>query len=103
MAYNKIFFEHQQSGAQKEAPVGFSWTSFFFGFFVPLFRSDWKWAIIMLLLAIITFGISMIYFCFAYNKLYVKELVGAGYKAKGVQTGTIDAISSSIGLNIPKA
>jgi len=103
MAYNKIFFENSHTGAKKEAPVGFSWTTFFFGFFVPMVRGDWKWAIIMFLLAVFTFGIAMIYFWFAYNKLYIKELVNGGYKAKGVQTGTVDAITTSVGINIPTA
>lgn len=33
----------------KQVKVGFSWTTFFFGFFVPLFRGDIKWFLIMLL------------------------------------------------------
>lgn len=101
MAYNKIFFENPHTGAKKDAPVGFSWTTFFFGFFVPLVRGDWKWALLMILLAIFTLGFAMIYSWFAYNKHYIKDLIGHGYKAKSVQSGTADAISSRLGFNIP--
>lgn len=74
---------------------------FFFGFWVPLVRGDWKWFVFMLLLAIFTLGIAMIYFWFAYNKLHIKTLVNAGYKVTGVESGTVDAIASAIGFNLP--
>ena len=34
----------------KNAYVGFSWLTFFFSWWVPLFRKDWKWFAIMLLI-----------------------------------------------------
>ena len=133
MAYNRITFENPKSGAIKKAPVGFSWTTSLFWFFVPLVRGDWKWAIVMFLLTAITGGIAPlfsgfseslvpgdwkwaivtllptaiacsiapIYFCFAYNKLYIKELISKGFKAKNVQKGTLREISSHINLDIP--
>ena len=101
MAYTKMIFENPRTGQMKEAPVGFSWTVFFFGFFPPLFRSDWKWGAIMFLLALITWGFSSLVFMFVYNKLYIKELLGAGYKAKSVEMGTIDQVSQKIGINLP--
>lgn len=71
----------------KQVKAGFSWTMFFFGFWVPLFRGDWKWLIIMLLLDIIglfTFGIvtgvANIVMSFLYNKLYIQDLISSGYK-----------------------
>lgn len=42
----------------KRSFVGFSWTVFFFGFFVPIFRGDWVWFILMLIAAIITYSIG---------------------------------------------
>lgn len=81
--------------------MGFSWTVLFFGFFPPLFRGDWKWAIIMFLLSMITMGLSGLVFMFIYNKLYIKDLVGSGFKVKSVGMGTIDQVSQKIGVNLP--
>lgn len=102
MAYTSIMFENPNTGAIKEAPVGFSWTTFFFGFFPPLFRGDWKWAIIMLILAVITFGLSNLVFIFIYNKLYIKDLIGSGFKAKSIASGNMDFAASKLGIQIPK-
>ena len=49
-------------GMVKEAKIGFSFTTFFFGAFVPALRGDWKYAGIMLVCAIITSGISTLVF-----------------------------------------
>ena len=38
----------------KKGLVGFSWTTFFFGLFVPLFRGDWLLAIIMFVVGCVT-------------------------------------------------
>jgi hypothetical protein len=76
------------AGLSKQVKVGFSWTTFFFGFFPALFRGDLKWAAIMFVIALaigsFTFGfgswISSIVFAFIYNKIYIKELIEKGYK-----------------------
>ena len=101
MADTKVVFENPNTGQIKEAPVGFSWTVAFFGFFPPLFRSDWKWGIIMFLLALPTWGLSGLVFMFIYNKLYIKDLIGSGFKAKSVEMGTIDQVSQKLGLKLP--
>ena len=54
----------------KNAPVGFSWTTFFFGFFVPLFRQDWLMAVVLLILGLISSGLIPMAFGFFYNKMY---------------------------------
>lgn len=59
---------------------GFSWTTLFFGAFVPLCRGDWKWFLIMIVAAMLTFGLSSIVFCFLYNKFYINDLLEKGYR-----------------------
>ena len=102
MAYTSIMFENPNTGAIKEAPVGFSWTVLFFGFFPPLFRGDWKWAVIMLILALITFNLSGLVFMFIYNKIYIKDLIGSGFKAKSIATGDMEFAAGKLGIQIPK-
>lgn len=83
----KITLEHE-SGVQKQVKKGFSWTTFFFGFLVPLIRGDLKWAAIMFIVAAVialpTFGLGVfvvdLVFAFIYNKTYAKELLEKGYK-----------------------
>lgn len=101
MAFTSIIFKNPNTGAMKEAPVGFSWTVFFFGFFPPLFRGDWKWAIIMFIIAMITFGLSNLVFMFIYNKLYIKDLIGSGYKAQSIASGDMQFASAKVGMQIP--
>ena len=83
-----VWLKHN-SGITKKAKIGFSWTTFFFGLFVPLIRGDLKWAVIMLIIELlagsVTFGIGAfiagIVFSFVYNKIYIKELMEKGYTA----------------------
>ena len=82
MAYMIETFDNKISGQIREAPVGFSWTNLFFGAFVPLFRGDWKWAIIQYLLVLPTFGLSCLIFPFIYNSLYTKDLIKNGFEIK---------------------
>lgn len=42
-----IILINPKNGSSDEIKVGFSWTMLFFGIFVPLFRSDWKWFFIL--------------------------------------------------------
>lgn len=76
------YFKHDKTGLIKEAPVGFSWTTLFFGFFVPIFRGAWLLAIICILVSVITAGIAWLVFPFIINKLYVKHLLETGYQPR---------------------
>ena len=81
----------EKNGLRKEVKVGFSWTVFFFGLFVPLFRGDLKWAAIMffgtILLGFATLGIGGavigIVMSFVYNKIYIKDLIEKGWNPVG--------------------
>ena len=87
-----ITLRHATSGVLKECPTGFSFTTFLFGFFVPLFRKDFKWAAIMLV-AGIAYGVLLeelnipagsgiaLSFCFGfyYNEQYIKDALEKGY------------------------
>lgn len=102
MASTSIIFENPNTGVIKNAPIGFSWTTFFFVFFPAFIRGDWKWGVIQLILALITAGFSGLVFMFIYNKLYIKELISKGFKAKSIEKGNIDFYSQKMGLNIPR-
>ncbi|WP_462410686.1 DUF2628 domain-containing protein [Neobacillus sp. Marseille-QA0830] len=81
-------------GLTKEVKVGFSWTTFFFGFFPALFRGDLKWAVIQVVIELVlgsfTLGIgawvSGVVFSFVYNKIYIKELIEKGYQPADEQS-----------------
>ena len=64
----------------KQRKLGFSWTTLFFGFWPALFRGDWKWALIILLVGIVTFGLGSIVFAFIYNKIHLNGLIEQGYR-----------------------
>ena len=102
MAFTSITFKNPHTGAMKEAPVGFSWTTLFFGFFPALLRGDSKWAIIQFITSILTGGISQLVFMFIYNKLYIKDLIAEGFKAQSIANGDMNDASAKIGIVIPK-
>ncbi len=102
MAYTSIIFKNPNTGAMKEAPVGFSWTTFFFGCFPALFRGDVKYGVIQFVIAMVTMGVSNIVFAFIYNKLYIKDLIGQGFKAQSIASGDMNFASAKIGMQIPQ-
>lgn len=75
-----IRMKHSLNGLTVEVKTGFSWTTFFFGTFVPLFRGMYGYAAIVFLCSVCTFGLSGFYFPFVINKAQVKSLLENGYK-----------------------
>jgi len=71
-----------KSGVVKDAPVGFSWTTLFFGPFPALLRGDWLWAIIICAASFVTAGISWIIMPFIYNRLYIQGLLRKDFKVQ---------------------
>lgn len=63
----------------KRVPLGFSWTTFFFGGWIPIIRQDWLIGVILLIITIFTGGITGIMAAFFYNKIYAKSLFKSGY------------------------
>jgi uncharacterized membrane protein len=74
-----LTYKNPRTGFIRRAPIGFSWTTFFFGPIPALVRNDWKWTIIILLCALFTFGLSSVFFACIYNARYAQELEENGY------------------------
>lgn len=103
MAFTTVIMENPQTGAQKPAPVGLSWTVLFFGFLPPLFRGDIKWGLIILAFWLFSAGLTNIIFMFFYNKLFIKELLAEGYQALVIDDRERQRIINNLGLKLPEA
>lgn len=97
----------EKYGHRKKGFLGFSWTAFFFNFFVPLIRGDFKWLLIfispyLVIVILVLFSLksityneniitafaifslilkllSRLVFPFIYNSFYTKDLLKRGY------------------------
>ncbi len=83
----RVNLENPTTNQLKQVKVGFSWTTFFFGFWPALFRGDWKWFLILVALELVcgvwSYGIGSalvaVAFSFFYNKLYINDLLAKGF------------------------
>ena len=75
----KVSVTHTDSGVTKYGFVGYCWTYFFFGFFVPIFRGEIGIGLLHLVFSIITFGIFQLVMLFLYNKNYTTRLLLSGW------------------------
>ena len=102
MAYTTITLTNGRE--IKKAPVGFSWTTFFWGGWPALFRQDWAWGLGILIAGICTYGFAGIVFAFFYNKIYIKTLVNQGYFISDTGAATDNALKEYLGfVTLPKA
>ena len=97
MAYATITFGHEAKHTTVIAPVGFSWTVFFFGFITPIVRQDYKSAFWMLVSFLLSFGVSNLIFAFMYNRLYIRQLDQQGFKAINVSENQWDRVEHDLG------
>jgi hypothetical protein len=90
MAYAKITMSN---GSEiKTAPVGFSWTTFFWGGIPALFRQDWVWGVAILVAGALTSGLAGCIVAFFYNKMYIKGLYEKGYHVVNYPANVNDEI-----------
>ena len=82
----------------KKVPLGFSWTTFFFGGFPALIRGDWTTGLILIVINAITYGVAGIIAAFLYNKYYAKSLFEKGYSVHATPPGyTTDMVKTELG------
>jgi uncharacterized membrane protein YjjP (DUF1212 family) len=104
----RIALKHKESGIIKDGYYGFSWTTFFFGFFPALFRGDFITFIgafvISVIIGIMTFGVGAFFvgvvWAFMYNKYYTRKLLERGYVLAGSEADNTLA-AAALGIALP--
>ena len=88
----KIKVKHNESGILKNCFVGYSWTYFFFGFFVPIFRGEISIGVFHLIFSVVTFGIFQLIMPFLYNKQYSTRLLNNSWSLYDSEENNLIAI-----------
>ena len=101
MAYNTIYFQNQQTGQTRRAPVGYAWSVLVFGPFVFLARKEWMLFVMTLLLTVLTLHISNIVLSFKVNRMYIQMLINQGYRVAKVKHGSVERMSKKLGIPLP--
>lgn len=82
----------------KKVPLGFSWTTFFFGGIPALIRQDWLTGVLIIVANVFTWGIAGIVMAFIYNKMYAKSLFDKQYAIKTLPLGqTNESVKQYLG------
>lgn len=84
-----------KNGVAREVKVGYSWTVAFFGPIVYAMRGLWGWAVISLILAFITWGLSNFVLGFFANKQTARHLA-----ENGAQVSNWSDLPSSWGIQV---
>jgi hypothetical protein len=75
----RVAMKNSRSGQITSGFYGFSWTYFFFGWWVPLLRGEFGIAALHFLFSIFTFGIWQVIVSFMFNRQCTGRLLEAGY------------------------
>ena len=82
----------------KKVPLGFSWTTLFFGGFPALIRGDWIPGLTIMIGSLLTWGIVGVIAAFIYNKIYAKSLFEKGYRVHYLPPGySEDMVKAELG------
>jgi len=89
----------------KKVPLGFSWTTAFWGGIPALIRQDWIWGICIVISCMATYGLAGIVAAFFYNKVYAKNLFDKGFKVQELPSGYTEShVKEYLGFtNLPFA
>lgn len=96
---SKLILQHPTTGIIKTAPLGFSWTTLFFGGLPALFRGDFKWFFIQLLLSCLLIPAAV--FPFLYNRIYLRSLLERGFKVQSTGGERIEDLNARLGVRLP--
>ena len=83
---------NQESGRVKKVKVGFSWTTFFFGWIPSAIRGDFTSALKIFFLDLVTLKIYSVWKAFSVNKDYEAFLESRGYVENEIIKGDIDSM-----------
>ena len=92
MAYTSIRFRNYQNRQVREVPVGYSWTTMLFGPFPALLRGDWRSALLIGLLAVVTLTLSNLVFAWSYNRSFAQRLLADGFVVGALTSEDLAAI-----------
>lgn len=105
MAHSKLHMKNPTTGVRRTAPVGFSYTSFFWGPIPCIWRQDWLSAIVILGLSIVLMfmGLNFVLWFlqgFFYNKYYLEKMINEGFQVEFSEGKSLEEIQRNTGLNL---